>query len=66
MQDQPWDVAWLQANAGRTRMVQEWYGLAQPTMKVHGGSASPAAITMTNISDVFVTGSPSSSNGALS
>ena len=31
MQDQPWDVAWVQANAGRTRMVQEWSLLRQPT-----------------------------------
>jgi hypothetical protein len=27
MQDVPWDVAWIQANAGRTRMLQEWYAL---------------------------------------
>ncbi len=31
MRDQPWDVAWVQANAGRTRMVQEWYLLREPT-----------------------------------
>lgn len=31
MADQPWDVAWVQANAGRTRMLQEWYLLGQPT-----------------------------------
>ena len=31
MQDQPWDVAWLQANAGRTRMIQAWNGLREPT-----------------------------------
>ena len=31
MQDQPWDVAWIQANAGRTRMVQEWDLLHRPT-----------------------------------
>ena len=31
MQDQPWDVAWVQANAGRTRMVQEWSLLRHPT-----------------------------------
>lgn len=30
MRDQPWDVAWVQANAGRTRMVQEWFLLRQP------------------------------------
>jgi hypothetical protein len=27
MRDQPWEVAWLQANAGRTRMLREWYDL---------------------------------------
>jgi hypothetical protein len=31
MQDQPWDVAWVQANAARTRMVQEWYFFEHPT-----------------------------------
>ena len=31
MRGQPWDVAWVQANAGRTRMVQEWYLLNEPT-----------------------------------
>jgi len=31
MADQPWDVAWVQANAGRTRMVQEWFLLDRPT-----------------------------------
>ena len=31
MRDQPWDVAWVQANAGRTRMVQEWFLLDRPT-----------------------------------
>lgn len=31
MDGQPWDVAWVQANAGRTRMVSEWYALRQPT-----------------------------------
>jgi len=31
MCDQPWDVAWVQANAGRTRMVQEWFLLHHPT-----------------------------------
>jgi hypothetical protein len=29
--DQPWDVAWLQACAGRTRMIDEWSHLAMPT-----------------------------------
>lgn len=31
MADQPWDVAWTQANAGRTRMLQAWYELREPT-----------------------------------
>lgn len=31
MADQPWDVAWVQANAGRTRMVEEWWLLDRPT-----------------------------------
>jgi hypothetical protein len=31
MQGQPWEVAWVQANAGRTRMVEEWWRLDEPT-----------------------------------
>jgi Mycothiol maleylpyruvate isomerase N-terminal domain len=31
MSDQPWDVAWTQANAGRTRMLQAWYELREPS-----------------------------------
>jgi hypothetical protein len=31
MEGQPWQVAWVQANAGRTRMIEEWWLLAQPT-----------------------------------
>ena len=31
MADQPWDVAWVQANAGRTVMLQTWYELQDPT-----------------------------------
>jgi hypothetical protein len=31
MQGQPWEVAWVQANAGRTRMVQEWFQIDHPT-----------------------------------
>ena len=27
MHDQPWDVAWSMANAGRTLMLQDWYAL---------------------------------------
>ena len=30
MQGQPWDVAWTQANAGRTRMRQAWAELPEP------------------------------------
>jgi mycothiol maleylpyruvate isomerase-like protein len=31
MAGQPWDVAWVQANAGRSRMVQEWHALPHPS-----------------------------------
>jgi hypothetical protein len=31
MAGQPWEVAWVLANAGRTRMIDEWYALRQPT-----------------------------------
>jgi hypothetical protein len=31
MQGQPWDVAWVQANAGRTRMLETWSDLPEPT-----------------------------------
>jgi hypothetical protein len=31
MQGQPWNVAWVQANAGRTRMLEEWWLIAEPT-----------------------------------
>ena len=31
MADQPWDVAWVQAQAGRTVMLQSWYVLTDPT-----------------------------------
>jgi hypothetical protein len=31
LRDQPWEVAWVQANAGRTRMLQAWYELRQPS-----------------------------------
>jgi hypothetical protein len=31
LSDQPWEVAWVQANAGRTRMIEEWYDLTEPT-----------------------------------
>lgn len=27
MQDQPWEIAWTQANAARTMMLQDWYRL---------------------------------------
>jgi Mycothiol maleylpyruvate isomerase N-terminal domain len=29
MRDQDWSVAWVQANAGRSRMVQEWHALPE-------------------------------------
>jgi hypothetical protein len=31
MDGQPWEIAWVQANAGRTRMVEEWALLAHRT-----------------------------------
>ncbi len=31
MADQPWEVAWLQANAGRTLMLEEWFALREPS-----------------------------------
>jgi transposase InsO family protein len=31
MHEQPWDVCWVQANAGRTMMLQTWYRLDQPS-----------------------------------
>ena len=31
MADQPWDVTWVQAHAGRTIMLQTWYDLRDPT-----------------------------------
>jgi hypothetical protein len=31
MQGQPWEVAWVQANAGRTRMLEEWWALREPS-----------------------------------
>ena len=31
MHDQPWSVAWVQANAARTRMLDEWYLLSEPS-----------------------------------
>ena len=31
MQGQPWSVAWVQANAGRSRMIEEWYRLREPS-----------------------------------
>ena len=29
MHGQPWEVAWVQAQAGRTRMLAEWYALPE-------------------------------------
>jgi Mycothiol maleylpyruvate isomerase N-terminal domain len=31
MADHPWEVAWVQATSGRTRMVQEWHALREPS-----------------------------------
>jgi hypothetical protein len=31
LRDQPWDVCWVQANAGRTRMRQAWTELREPS-----------------------------------
>ncbi len=31
MRDEPWDVVWIQANAGRTRMLQAWAALREPS-----------------------------------
>jgi hypothetical protein len=31
MTGQPWEVAWIQANAARTRMLTEWYALSEQT-----------------------------------
>ena len=31
MTDQPWRVAWVQANAGQTMMIQTWHELGVPT-----------------------------------
>jgi Mycothiol maleylpyruvate isomerase N-terminal domain len=31
MRGQPWDVAWVQANAARTRLLDEWYRLPERT-----------------------------------
>ncbi len=31
MAGQPWEVAWVQANAGRTLLLETWYDLAQPS-----------------------------------
>jgi len=31
MEGQPWDVAYVQASAGRTVMLDEWYRLSDPT-----------------------------------
>ena len=31
MSDQPWPVAWVQATSGRSRMIEEWYRLREPS-----------------------------------
>ena len=30
MHGQPWDVAWVQANSARSRMLDEWFDLVEP------------------------------------
>lgn len=30
MSGQPWQIAWVQANSARTRMIDEWFDLAEP------------------------------------
>jgi hypothetical protein len=30
MSGQPWAIAWVQANAGRTMMLETWYALTEP------------------------------------
>jgi hypothetical protein len=42
MQGQPWDVAWTQANAGRTRMRQAWTDLPGLNDGPPGGSRKSA------------------------
>jgi hypothetical protein len=31
MAGQPWEITWVQANAGRTMMVHAWHGLDEPS-----------------------------------
>ena len=31
MEGQPWEVAWVQAQAARTWMLEVWYGLREPS-----------------------------------
>ena len=31
MAGQPWDVAWVQAQAARTLMIEQWYELREPS-----------------------------------
>jgi hypothetical protein len=31
MAGQPWEVAWVQAQAARSRMIEEWYALREPS-----------------------------------
>jgi len=31
MRGQPWNVAWVQATAGRSKMLEQWYDLAMPS-----------------------------------
>jgi Mycothiol maleylpyruvate isomerase N-terminal domain len=33
MGDQPWDVTWVQAHAARSRMLEEWHALREPSVE---------------------------------
>jgi hypothetical protein len=57
MRDRPWKVAWTQANAGRTRMVQEWYASASRPTRPRGGCGSPGRTTTSSTLAAFASGS---------
>ena len=60
MRDQPWDVTWTQANAGRTRMRQRGPSSSNRPRRPRGGSASPASTTTRSTSTASRYGSASS------
>lgn len=31
MSSQPWEIAWVQANAARTKMIRAWYDIVEPS-----------------------------------